>query len=73
MELGFGFQPAKFAVSVWPTTAEPVIVGAGAAVKGRPAVINEVVLESTTVLRYPGLDADARTKICFPESVLFIV
>ena len=73
MAEGAGSQPVSATVRVCPTTAKPVTVGAGAAVKGRPAVINEVVLESTTVLRYPGLDADARTKICFPESVLFIV
>ena len=68
MELGFGFQPAKSAVSVWPTTAEPVIVGAGAAVKGRPDETAAVEVEVMVVVRYPARLALTRTLRVLPTS-----
>jgi hypothetical protein len=69
MELGFGFHPAMAAVRVWPTTAEPVIVGAGAEVKGRPAETAAVGVEVIVVERYPDRVAVARTEMVFPTSL----
>jgi hypothetical protein len=68
MELGFGFHPAMAAVRVWPTTAEPVIVGAGAEVKGRPAETAAVGVELLVVVRYPARLAVARTLRVLPTS-----
>lgn len=46
---GVGFQPETEAVSVLPTTAVPVIVGAGLAAKGNPASTTSVFLDETVV------------------------
>jgi hypothetical protein len=59
--VGAGSQPATAAVSVWPTTAGPVIVGAGDVVNGIPAAIGAVAFEVRLVVIYPDLVAVART------------
>ena len=47
---GVGPQPLIEAERVFPTTALPVIVGAGDASKGRPATISSVLLDATVVV-----------------------
>ena len=47
---GVGFQPEMEAESELPTTAFPVIVGAGLAANGNPASTTSVFLEATVVV-----------------------
>ena len=53
--VGAGSQPEIAAVRVWPTTAEPVMVGAGEETKGRPAVTAVVAIDVLVVDTYPFL------------------
>ena len=66
---GDGSQPLIEADSVFPTTAVPVIVGAGLETKGSPETTAAVDTGSVVVRAKPGLDADTRTiKVC-PRSL----
>ena len=60
---GFGSQPLIEAERVFPTTAVPVIVGAGDAANGRPAKISSVFFDATVAVWYPALETVARTNM----------
>ena len=70
---GDGSQPLIEADSVFPTTAVPVIVGAGREAKGSPETTVAVETDSVVVRAKPGLDAETRTiKVC-PRSLEVMV
>ena len=66
--VGAGSQPATAAVSVWPTTAGPVIVGAGDVVNGIPAAIGAVEFDVRVAAMWPALLPVAWTVIVRPKS-----
>jgi hypothetical protein len=59
--VGAGSHPETSALSVCPTTVEPVIFGVGDVVNGIPAAIGAVAFEVLLVVIYPDLVAVART------------